>query len=78
MKSCVKEVFCTSEQVARSTYLGIIFQTMDISKIRSKTLKGIWKFVSDLTISIYVVHCAIWYHLCNLKNVKNTHGGVLI
>ena len=20
--------------------------------------------------------CAIWYHLCNLKNVKNTHGGM--
>ena len=25
-----------------------------------------------------VVHCAIWYHLYNLKNVKNTHGGVLL
>ena len=25
-----------------------------------------------------VVRCAIWYHLYNLKNVKNTHGGVLI
>ena len=22
--------------------------------------------------------CAMWYHLCNLKNVKNTHGGVLL
>ena len=22
--------------------------------------------------------CAIWYHLYNLKNVKTTHGGVLI
>ena len=21
---------------------------------------------------------AIWYHLYNLKNLKNTHGGVLI
>ena len=26
----------------------------------------------------YVVRCAIWYHLYNLKNGKNTHGGVLI
>ena len=25
-----------------------------------------------------VVRCAIWYHLCNLKNVKNIRGGVLI
>ena len=24
------------------------------------------------------MHCAIWYHLYNLKNVKKTHGGVLI
>ena len=27
---------------------------------------------------IYVVYCTIWYHLYNLKNVENTHGGVLI
>ena len=26
----------------------------------------------------YVVFCAIWYHLHNLINVKNTHGGVLL
>ena len=25
----------------------------------------------------YVVRCAIWYHLYNSKNVKNTHEGVL-
>ena len=24
------------------------------------------------------MRCAIWYHSCNLKNVKNTHGGVLL
>ena len=31
------------------------------------------------TISIiYVVRWAIWYYLFNLKNVKNTHGGVLM
>ena len=22
--------------------------------------------------------CTIWYHLYNFKNVKNTHGGVLL
>ena len=27
---------------------------------------------------IYVMRCAIWYHLHNLKNLKNTHGGVLL
>ena len=23
------------------------------------------------------MRCAIWYHLYNLKNVKNTYGGML-
>ena len=26
----------------------------------------------------YVMFYAFWYHLCNFKNVKNTHGGVLL
>ena len=25
---------------------------------------------------IYMIRCAIWHHLYNLKNVKNTHGGL--
>ena len=25
-----------------------------------------------------MVRCVIWYHLYDLKNVKNTHGGVVI
>ena len=29
-------------------------------------------------IKINVMLWAIWYHLCNLKNVKNTDVGVLI
>ena len=24
------------------------------------------------------MRCAIYYHLCNFKNVKKTHGGVLL
>ena len=26
----------------------------------------------------YVMCCAIWHHLYNFKNVKNTHEGVLL
>ena len=26
----------------------------------------------------FVMRCAIWYHVYNLKNVKNTHGGLLL
>ena len=28
------------------------------------------------SVITYVMRCTIWYHLYNLKNVKNTHGGV--
>ena len=27
---------------------------------------------------VYVMRCAIRYHLYNLKNMKNSHGGVLM
>ena len=27
---------------------------------------------------VYVMRCAIWNNLYNLKNVKNIHGGVLL
>ena len=26
----------------------------------------------------YVMFCTIWYHLYSLKNMKNTHGGVIV
>ena len=34
--------------------------------------------ITMLVVSIRVMPCAIWYHLCNFKNVKNTHGGLLL
>ena len=33
--------------------------------------------ISDI-IPKTVMHWAIWYHLYNLKNVKNSHRGVLL
>ena len=32
----------------------------------------------SLTRAQYEMRCVIWYHLYNLKNVKNTHGGLLL
>ena len=29
-------------------------------------------------VFVYVMLCAIWHHLYNLKNVENTHSGVLL
>ena len=33
-------------------------------------------FCIKLSVKKFVMRCAIWYHLYNLKNVKNTHRGV--
>ena len=37
-----------------------------------------YKSCSESKECKYVMRCAIWYHLYNFKNVKNTHGGVLL
>ena len=34
--------------------------------------------MASMLVVVIVMRCAVWYHLYNLKNVKNTHGGVLI
>ena len=36
------------------------------------------KMVLQLNTRNIVMRCAIWYHLYNFKNAKNTHGGVLL
>ena len=33
---------------------------------------------SFLIYEAYVMLCVFWYHLYNLKTVKNTHRGVLL
>ena len=32
----------------------------------------------DLNVLTFLMFCASWYHLYNLKSVENTHGGVLL
>ena len=34
--------------------------------------------IQKIYSQIHVVRCTTWYHLYNLKYVRNTHGGVLI
>ena len=43
---------------------------------KHKTFDQFWNLNSIL--NIFQKTCAIWYHLYNIKNVKNTHGGVLL
>ena len=44
----------------------------------SKFAPGFFQYPYFSSNPVYVVRCTIWYHLYNLKNVKNTHGRVLI
>ena len=44
-------------------------------KRRESNFKNDFNYIVRFT---YVMRCAIWYHLYSLKNVKNTHGGVLL
>ena len=42
-------------------------------------LQLVQKFKSDNDrLKAYAMRWAIWYHLYNLNNVKNIHGGVLL
>ena len=34
--------------------------------------------IVQIATRLYEMLCVIWYHSCNLKNVKNSHGGVLL
>ena len=59
-----------------------ITRTKDLKKLIRETFPEEIRFTPALGIDgsplILVMRCAIWYHLYNLKNVKNTHRGVLI
>ena len=38
----------------------------------------VYKHAETIEQIKYVMRCAIWYHLYNLKNVIKTHGEVLL
>ena len=49
-----------------------------INKLNAFNFKQEILHILTIAVRAYGMRCAIWYHLYNLKNVKNTHGGVLI
>ena len=60
-------------------YIHIQFTIFKSSSLYSHPVHYIHiQFTMWTSSSLYVVRCAIWYHFFNLKNVKNSHGGVLI
>ena len=38
----------------------------------------VFLLIDKIISRLYVMFCAIWYHFYNLRNVKNTHGRVLL
>ena len=44
----------------------------------SKTSPFVGQCLHSLPVYLYETLCAIWYHLYNSNNLKNTYGGVLL
>ena len=82
--SCEKKRLPHFLLLLRNLWFLIYFQIwwcwiVAMYKTTQVQVSSIWTFVKyDHNASIYVMLWAIWYHLYNLKNVKNTHGGVLL
>ena len=67
----------------KSNYFSIVYQICFIkllskNKRTQKQTRGFFSSVLILLVNIFVMFFSICYHLYNLKNVKNTHGGVLL
>ena len=53
-----------------------LYFLLQVTIIRPSVLFHVRKICLVWKINHLVMLCAIWYHFHNLKNVKNTHGGV--
>ena len=63
----------THEEVRNLKFFRKILRTYQITDSWSK-----YTLNRTLILTSAVMLCAIWHHLYNLKDVKNTHGGVLL
>ena len=70
-------VFPTMKHCKQSTFYwkGYFFPWLNWNKGEKRKLSA-RKIKEPCRNITYVMYCAIWYHLYNLKNVKNTNGGV--
>ena len=57
-------------------FINLRFKLKVVWQIHEYFKNILWRWF--LQESLYVVCCAIWYHLYYLKKVKNTHGGMLL
>ena len=59
--------------MATSVFTGYLKHARERGNEKSLILDTIFE-----NLATFMMRCAIWYHLYNFENVKNTHGGVLI
>ena len=55
---------------------GLVFTTRVSLEVLEKIREKLSTFCSGYGL-IYVLFCSFWYHLYNLKNIKNLDEGVL-
>ena len=69
-----KKVLLQAKYVVRKIYL--VFNNFLV--LQTKYSLYLWTIVPcSFEVSLNETLCAIWYYLYNLRNVKNTHVGVL-
>ena len=58
----------------------IILKRISLKQIKQIYSEGENPTLNNLTDlnMVHVMRCTIWYHLYNLKNMENIHGGVLL
>ena len=75
MKFSIKDFF-GNDQI--HSFLRIWSQLLKKSLMENFIFCAVMVLHSFYGKEVYVMRCAIWYHLYKLKNLKNTHGGVLL
>ena len=59
-------------------FLELSFLSIYIRTLSTWILQCLMPPVGIVLTFVYVMHCTICYHSHNLKNLKNTHGGMLL
>ena len=67
--TCTRKSYYVTKKYVLSCYNPIFEISSDLSN-NTKFYFGFGKS------HIYVIRCAIWYHLYNFRKCKNSHGGV--
>ena len=79
VSNLIFEIILIFSYYSKRTFLHVQIKgkSMEIKKKKNRLPLG-WMNHKYQSLNTQLMLCAIWYHLHDLKNVKNTHGGVLL